>query len=129
MSAILGKVVRVLSPTELVVNLGSAHGISDTSRFVVFTPGDELTDPDTGEPLGQLEIVRGRAEAKHVQEKMSTIRSIEKKTMTRDRSRLAPGHSPFASGIKQPMFETVTEEVLVDAPFQGAQVNDLVRVL
>jgi hypothetical protein len=77
MNKIEGKVIRVLNPTEIVINLGSSHGITGESRFIVFETGAEVTDPDSGESLGQLEMVKGRAEAKHVQEKMSTLRSRE----------------------------------------------------
>ena len=75
MSDIVGKVILVLSPSELVINIGSREGVSPSSIFVVYALGAEVRDPDSDEPLGQLEIVKGRAEAKHVQEKMSTIRS------------------------------------------------------
>jgi hypothetical protein len=126
MSTILGQVIRVLTPTELVINRGLSHGISSASRFLVFALGDEVKDPDTGESLGQLEIVRGRGEAKHVQEKMTTIRSIERKTVSIDRPRQV--HEPYAFRI-MPKFETVTEEREVVAPFEDVQIGDLVRVL
>jgi len=128
MRPIEGKVIRVLSPTELVINLGSSSGVSETSRFVIYSLGDEIKDPDTGELLGQLEIVKGRAEAKHIQEKMSTIRSVEKTKLTRDRERLLP-RPPRIGWAAMPETEMVTEEVLVPAPFEGVELNDLVRVL
>lgn len=126
MSEKQGKVIRLLSPTELVINLGSSDGVTSSSRFIVFTLGDQMKDPDTGESLGQLEIVRGRAEAKHVQEKISTIRSIEKKKIQRDRQRVVP-NDPIIPRIV-PLFETVVEEVEISAPFEGVQVGDIVRV-
>jgi hypothetical protein len=76
-NVIQGKVIRTLSSTELVINLGATHGVRERSRFIIFTLGDEMQDPDTGEALGQLEVVKGQAEAKHVQERMSTIRSVD----------------------------------------------------
>ena len=127
MNAILGKVIRKLSPTELVVNIGRSHGVSESSTFIVFALGDEIKDPDTGESLGPLEIVRGRAEAKHVQDKMSTIRSVEKRRVTRDRERPVPRDPIFTPIVSRT--EIVTEEVEVTAPFEGVQDGDLVRVL
>jgi hypothetical protein len=103
---IQGKVVRVLSPTELVINLGSSHGVIEDSKFIVFALGEEMKDPDTGESLGQLEIVKGRAEVKHVQEKMSTVRSTE----------------------QQKSF-TLNGVTWIEAPLEGVQVGDLVRAL
>lgn len=127
MSEIQGKVIRVLSPTELVINLGSSQSVTEHSRFVVFTLGGEIDDPDSGEPLGQLEIVKGRAEAKHVQEKMSTIQSIEKKKLKFDRALAPPLGSAWSFGPQQA--ERLTEEVEVAAAFQDVEVGDLVRVL
>jgi hypothetical protein len=71
----LGKVVKVLNAFEVVINLGSRDGVSTDDEFVVYAEGEELTDPDTGESLGTLEIVRGQAFAKHVQDKITTLRS------------------------------------------------------
>lgn len=130
MSEIQGKVVRVLSPMELVINLGSSHGVTENSRFIIFTMGEEMKDPDTGDPLGQLEIVRGRAEAKHVQEKMTTIRSTETQKLLKDQRRQRRDPLGIFAGMGGPSaYETFTEVTWVDAPFQGVQVGDLVRVL
>lgn len=129
MNKIKGKVIRVLSPMEIVINLGASHGITGESRFIVFETGDEVTDPDSGESLGQLEIVKGKAEAKHVQEKMSTLRSLESKKVVRDRLRPHPPGLPSFSFNNFPQFETVTEEVEVSAPFDDVKEGDLVRAL
>ena len=106
------KVVKVLSPNEIVVNLGSADGVDSTSRFLVFTLGGELKDPDTGESLGVLEIVRGRGEAKHVQERLTTVRSIE-----RNINQAATRPLLGVPGANDP------------APFDNVSVGDLVRLL
>jgi hypothetical protein len=123
-----GRVVYVLSPTEVVVNLGSGDGIESYTSFLIYAVGDEMKDPDTGESLGRLEIVRGRGAARHVQEKITTVVSKEKRTERRDRVRPRAPTPLFASTIAQP-YETVTEEVEVQAPFVGVQVGDLVRVI
>lgn len=73
----LGKVVKILNPFEVVINLGANDGIGAEDQFVVYAEGEELTDPDTGDSLGTLEIVRGQAFAKHVQERLTTLRSRE----------------------------------------------------
>ena len=118
MASVEGKVVRVVSPSEVVVNLGSKDGIGLGSRFLVYLLGDEVVDPENGESLGQLEIVRGRGQAKHVQERMTTIHSTEWKRVLREHDRA------FILGIPMP-----PQEVEVAAPFEGVKVGDLVRVL
>lgn len=77
-----GKVVQVLgasyAPTEVVVNLGFEDGIDDKAEFLVYAKGDEIKDPDTGEPLGAVEIVRGRGQPKHIQARLTTIYQVRK---------------------------------------------------
>jgi hypothetical protein len=70
-----GKVVKILNRYEVVINLGAEDGVKESDEFVVFAQGEEVMDPDTGESLGILEIVRGEALVKHVQPKITTLRS------------------------------------------------------
>lgn len=65
----LGKVVSIVNATTVVVNIGADHSIRAGQTFVVVGLGETITDPDTGEVLEQLELVRGRVEATHVQQK------------------------------------------------------------
>jgi len=73
----LGKVVSVVNATTVVVNIGADQGVRSGQTFVVVGLGETITDPDTGEDLEQLELVRGRVEATHVQQKISTLTSID----------------------------------------------------
>jgi hypothetical protein len=80
----LAKVVHVIdpdmnyAPVEVVINHGAQHGVKIGDRYLVFGEGPAIRDPDTGEDLGQLELVRGRGQVVHVQEHLATIRSIER---------------------------------------------------
>ncbi len=127
-----GKVVRVLNPFEVVVNLGSLAGVEKEDGFVVYAQGEELKDPDTGESLGVLEIVRGRARATHVQEKLTTLRSKETQSRPEEtkRSKLrAPLEDLSLSRFLGPDEEYVTRLVEVPAPFRNVSVGDLARRL
>ncbi len=70
-SAVEGKVAQILDEFTLIINVGRAQGAREGMEFVVFSPGEEVADPDTGESLGQWEIVKGRVVATHVQDKLS----------------------------------------------------------
>ena len=70
--AVTGRVARILSDERVVINCGSSHGVKTGDRFVVFAEGDEVKDPETGQPLGRIEIVKAHVVAAHVQEKMTT---------------------------------------------------------
>src|SRR4051812_6821678 len=53
---ITGFVARVLNSRELVINRGSEHGVELDMHFEVLAPeGEDITDPETGEPLGSIE--------------------------------------------------------------------------
>lgn len=72
--ALTARVARLLDKEKLVVNKGSDHGVALQQRFVIFEKGDEITDPDTGESLGALELVKAHGEVIHVQERMAILK-------------------------------------------------------
>lgn len=120
-----GRVVKILDDARtVVINLGARDGVCEGMRFLVFCYGEELNDPESGEPLGRLEIVRGIGRAKHVQERMTTLTS--ELTRTETVRRLIPGFEPVGFRMKWAQEEDTTEVV---KRFEGVQVNDLVRQL
>jgi len=68
-----GLVARILNDEKVVINRGSAHGVKEGMRFAIFTELDDVKDPETGSPLGKLELVKARVVASHVQENMATV--------------------------------------------------------
>lgn len=126
------KVVKVLNAMELVVNAGATDGIKRGDTFVVYQLDDEITDPESGENLGRLERLRGTGEAVHVQERMTTVRSLEKKFESRLHEQ-RPRYSVL--GMAAYTFEKATQpdpiavDVPVDAPFVNPAVGDFARKL
>jgi hypothetical protein len=49
---IVGRVIRILDRQTLVLNVGSEQGVENGMRFNIYTPGERITDPETGEDLG-----------------------------------------------------------------------------
>ncbi|UWQ29242.1 hypothetical protein [Leisingera sp. M523] len=74
----IARVVQVIDEWNIVLNKGARDGISEGQRFLIFELGDEIIDPENGESLGRLEVVKGRVEVIHVQNAMSTVRSAVK---------------------------------------------------
>lgn len=72
---ITGHVARILSDDELILNVGREHGVKEGMEFVIFSESDPVFDPQTGEDLGPLEIVKGRVKVFHVQERISRTRT------------------------------------------------------
>lgn len=51
-----GKVAKILNSRELVISIGSEHGVCEGMYFEVLDPkGENITDPDTGEILGSID--------------------------------------------------------------------------
>ena len=68
---ILGKVARIVSDKEVVLNVGSHDGVKTNMEFVIYAEGDHILDPETGEDLGAIETVKSRVAIVHVMERMS----------------------------------------------------------
>jgi hypothetical protein len=122
---VFGKVVRVAErgyeDYEVVINKGENDGISPNDRFLIYAMGEELFDPDTGENLGRLEIVKGIAKPKHIQEKTTTLVSAEY-------------YPPRKRIIKRNNFDFSREDEIIESPpevvpFKGVRVGDLVKLM
>jgi hypothetical protein len=95
--ALEGSVARIVSEHELVINRGAADGVREGQRFVVFVALDEVTDPETGSSLGNLEIVKARLVALHVQERMTVC---------------GPSRDTTASSEEDPTQRTLSAEMV-----------------
>lgn len=107
-----GKVVSALDKFTVVINKGAEQGVKTGDKFLVVGLGSEIIDPDTGEDLGKLEIVRGKVSVTHIQEKMSTARSceFEKSSDVKEITKVsARGGSAIASILGSQ--DTVTESI------------------
>lgn len=69
--AVEAKVAKILDESTLIINAGTAHGVQPQMPFIVYAPGGEVVDPDSGESLGKWEAVKGQIIAVHVQERMT----------------------------------------------------------
>ena len=76
---IRGRVARVLNSREIAINKGSNDGVHIGMIFkILSTKGSEIEDPDTGEMLGSVELVKTSVKVTDVQERIavaSTYRS------------------------------------------------------
>ncbi len=98
------KVAQILSPTQVVLAAGSEHGVREGMEFIIYDLSDMIFDPETNEPLGQLELVKGRVKASHVQARISVAT-----TLTREIS-----WSAFPFSLMQEPTQIVYERLPVD---------------
>ena len=59
-----GKVLKVNSDGTVIMKPGSEAGVAVGAEFLVFRPGDEIKDPDTGLSMGNEETRVGRVKVK-----------------------------------------------------------------
>ncbi len=76
-SRIEGKVARILTARELVINRGSEQGVEVGMRFAVLNrKGREIIDPDTKEVLGSVELPTTFVKVIAVEPKLSIARTF-----------------------------------------------------
>ena len=117
------RVVEVLDQFHVVINRGERDGLKVGVRYLVYGLGPDLTDPETGESLGHLEVVRGVGAVTHVQEKVATLQSTRQSRPSKRRVVRKP--TSFLSslgGVEEEMFDDVE-----DLPFDDARKGDYVR--
>ncbi len=68
---IRGKIARILDEYTVYINRGLEHGVKEGMTFIIYDEGSSIKDPDTGNVLGNIEIVKARVVVREVQEKMS----------------------------------------------------------
>lgn len=54
------KVVKIINEYQIVVNAGSNDTFYEGDEMEIYEPGQEVTDPDTGESLGTLDYVKAK---------------------------------------------------------------------
>lgn len=113
---------------QVIINKGGNDGIKKGQRFIVYSVGKELFDPDTNESLGNLEIVKGTGVATHVQEKITTIttdnyKRIPKRIPQNSLYNLLTG---LPSNTNKEYIEEFEETKI---PFKDVKKGDLVRLI
>ena len=72
---IAGKIVRIISNAEVILNVGAEAGVKKGMEFVIYAESDRMIDPETGEDLGVIETIKGRLTVTHVMDKMSRAKT------------------------------------------------------
>lgn len=67
---IVGKVAKVTSDRELIINRGSADGVEQGMYFYIKGEPDEIIDPDTNEQLGKIAHIKVVVRADEVADKL-----------------------------------------------------------
>ncbi len=130
----MAKIVKVINDTKVVINAGSSSGLREGQLFLIYTESDRVTDPDTGEDLGTIEIVKAKAHITHLQEKLATLepiptKKVGKKTIIKNNSNNNAFRRSFFGYFNGEETETITEEnpTTIIIPFADVKVGDLAK--
>ena len=111
-------VARIFSPRHVALSAGTLDGVKEGMVFVIYSLGDPIFDPSTGDSLGQLEIVKGRVKVVNVQDKVSQATTL---------SRTESLFDTINSFSRSHAYKTIQDELKVDIP-QPFTVDLTVRI-
>jgi hypothetical protein len=58
-SPISGRIVRLIDDHTAILNVGADQGVEGRMRFAIYTPTDQIIDPETNEVLGSYRRLKG----------------------------------------------------------------------
>ena len=119
---ITGKVLKIIDDYKIVIDKGSADGVTMENRFLVYRLGDELFDPNTEESLGILEIVCGEGKPDHIQERLTTLYTSKQQTRRTKTIVKRGGLSAFYGDV-----EEIHDPESYAVPFENVDTDCLVR--
>jgi len=126
------KVAHIIDRYSLALNKGSADGIKVGQRFLIYSIGDEIKDPDTNASLGKLEIVKGTGKVTNLQDHIATIGSDMKESPKRIIRRINTGRSYYQTALANAlsMYNDPEVEELLPAermPFDDPSIGDIAK--
>ena len=113
---IRGKIARILNAREVAINVGEEQGVERGMLFDILSlKGLGITDPDTGEELGSIELAKARVKIARVYSKISVAR-----TFRSTRVNLGGPSYSFSGLFQPPKWETQYETLRVNEAIEPA---------
>ncbi len=111
---IFGKVAEVVSDREVILNRGAKHGVRAGMYFAILDPSAVgITDPDTGEPLGDIKMVKIVVRAIEVGPKLTLARTFRTRRVNVGGTG-ALGFGAIARGMQEPEWVEKVEKLTLD---------------
>ncbi|WP_234180017.1 hypothetical protein [Sphingopyxis sp. NFH-91] len=121
------RVASVIDDRRVVLNVGSNDGVKIGQTYLIYGIGQNVVDPETGEDLGTLELVRGRGKVEHLQPAMCTVRSTMQKKVPGNKKVYRQGKTGLGNFFGNPIHEVEEGERMIELPFDAATVGDYAR--
>jgi hypothetical protein len=130
---VMGKVARVTSDRELIINRGSDDGVENGMYFYIKGEPEEITDPDTDQVLGEVAPIKVVVRADEVAEKFCIARTFRSRRVKVSDAveggvlygSLGAGMNPLRDALQPPRpakFETQIETLRMD-PKKGSPIK------
>ena len=123
----LPQVVHLIDGYTFVINRGEDSGVMQGDNYLIFRLGESILDPTTGDDLGVLELVVGRARATHVQGRISTLESTITKVVPGQIRKVTRPAMGFISSLVSPAEEEIEEGKEVRRMPIDVQIGDYAR--
>ena len=72
-----GKITNIIDEYIVIINIGAEKGVAEGMKFEILGPTIVINDPDSGEELGKLELIKARVRVTEVKPKYSIAESYE----------------------------------------------------
>ena len=119
-----GKVLNVINDYKIVINKGKRDGVYLSQKFLVYyLSKDDIVDEDTGENLGKIEFVIGKAKVVHIQDTMATLESCEYVTVTKRTIKKSNGY--LIVGNEETIVEPEEKQMKLECCKKGHLVRSL----
>ena len=77
---IRGKIAKILSARDVALNIGEAQGVEAGMLFeIMYSKGYGISDPDTGEVIGSVELPKARVRVTRVYDNVSVASTYRSK--------------------------------------------------
>ncbi|UAJ81239.1 hypothetical protein IT072_09800 [Leifsonia sp. ZF2019] len=114
LTRIRGKVAEVVSDREIILNKGSDDGVREGMYFAVLNPDTVgITDPDTGEQLGGIRVVKITVRAVEVAPKLTLARTFRTRRVNVGGS-AGGGVSALYASLQPPKYVEEVEKLRLD---------------
>lgn len=127
---IVGKVAKVASDREVILNRGADHGVSDGMFFYIKGEPIEIKDPDTDELLGNVTPIKVVVRAEEVSERFCIARTFRThRVKVKDEVKASPLYTAMRGSLGMQLqppepakFETRVETLRFD-PKKGEPIS------
>lgn len=121
---IRGKIAKVLNSREVALNVGTEHGVQSGMTFDILFPGSgEVTDPDTGEVLGSVDLPRTSVRITKAHDKFAiatTYRSKRVNVGSAGYTGVGSATDNLRKIFEPPRWETRYETLKIEGGFEAA---------